>query len=92
MDPSAPGWHRSYGAGPVPALGFAFTLESLLAAMPANGPAGPAAEAVLVAPEDPANPAAALRTAAQLRREGRTAVLDVGGYPEAVKYPRTITA
>ena len=84
---------RALGAaGPVPALGFAFTLESLLAAMPANGPAGATADAVFVAPEDPANPAAALRTAAQLRREGRTAVLDVGGYPEAVKYPRTITA
>ena len=84
---------RALGAAcPVPALGFAFTLESLLAAMPTDGPAGAATEAVFVAPEDPANPAAALRTAAQLRREGRTAVLDVGGYPEDVKYPRTITA
>ncbi len=81
------------GAGPVPALGFAFTLESLLAAMPTNGPAaGADTEAVLVAPADPANPAAALRTAAQLRREGRTAVLDVGGHPGAVEYPHTITA
>ncbi len=84
---------RALGAAcPVPALGFAFTLESLLAAMPTNEAASAAAEAVFVAPEDPANPAAALRTAAQLRRKGRTAVLDVGGYPEAVKYPRTITA
>ncbi len=84
---------RALGAAcPVPALGFAFTLESLLAVMPTNGAASTAAEAVFVAPEDPANPAAALRTVAQLRHEGRTAVLDVGGYPEAVKYPRTITA
>ena len=84
---------RALGAAcPVPALGFAFTLESLLAAMPTDGTTNAVTEAVFVAPENPANPAAALRAAAQLRRQGRTAVLDVGGYPEDVKYPRTIIA
>ena len=84
---------RALGAtSPVPALGFAFTLESLLTAMATERISAAPAEAVYVIPADPTNPAPALRAAAELRRDGHTAVLDVGGPPEAVKYARTITA
>lgn len=83
---------RALGATePVPALGFAYTLESLLAAMPAGSDPGPAGDAVLVTVADAESPAAALRAAAKLRCQGKTAVLDVGGSGVGVEYARTIT-
>ena len=83
---------RALGAAaPVPALGFAFTLESLLAAMPAETITDSATGIVYVTPGDPADPSSALRAAAELRRQGQTAVLDVGGFPDDVEYARTIT-
>ena len=79
------------GEDTVPALGFAYTLESLVSAMP-----GPVAEsvlpdAVLVRPESEGSNAAALRAAAEIRSQGGVAVLDVAGANSTAEYPRTVT-
>ena len=78
------------GPEPVPALGFAYTLESLMAAIPGAGADSPAAGAVLIRPERPGSGGAALRKAAEIRREGGTAVLDVAGSESPDDYSRTI--
>ena len=79
------------GTDAVPALGFAYTLESLASAMP-----GPASEsggptAVLIKPGSDAANADALRAAAEIRRSGGVAVLDVSGTDASDEYSRTIT-
>ena len=83
---------RALGAAaPVPALGFAYTLESLLDAMPADAETAAVSDIVLVTPADFDSPAAALRAAADLRRQGTVAVLDVGGSPADAGHARTVT-
>lgn len=79
------------GAAPVPALGFACTLEALLAAMPPADHARPAADTVLVSAEDAGSNAAALRTAADIRSRGGVAILDVGGNGVRSDFARTDT-
>ena len=84
---------RALGADhSVPALGFAYTLESLLDAMTAVSEPAAGPDAVLVVPEDPGSPTAALKAAAELRRQGNVAVLDVGGQPGEMTYVRSIIA
>jgi histidyl-tRNA synthetase len=84
---------RALGApGPVPALGFAYTLELLLAAMTENDRPAPFPDAVLVIPDHADDPSAALRAVADLRRQGNVAILDVGGNTAKGQYVRTITA
>lgn len=68
------------GAAPVPALGFACTLEALLAAMPPSGQSRAGSDPVLVSANDLGSNAVALRAAADIRGQGNVAVLDVGGY------------
>ena len=68
------------GAAPVPALGFACTLEALLAAMPPSDQSHCCSDTVLVSADDLGSNAAALRMAADIRSRGDVAVLDVGGY------------
>lgn len=79
------------GADAVPALGFAYTLESLLSEMP--DPTGEPAEtnAVLVKPTTTESNAAALRAAADIRREGGIAILEVSESGSACEFSRTIT-
>ena len=79
------------GAAPVPALGFACTLEALLAAMPPADHARPAADAVLVSAEGAGSNVAALRTAADIRSRGGVAILDVGGNGVRSHFARTDT-
>ena len=75
----------------VPALGLAYTLESLLAATP-DGTSDPtAAEIVLVRPETPGSNAVALRQALEIRRQGGIAVLEVDDGASTSGYSRTIT-
>ena len=79
------------GAAPVPALGFACTLEALLAAMPPADHARPAADTVLVSAEGAGSNVAALRTAADIRSRGGVAILDVGGNGVRSDFARTDT-
>ncbi len=79
------------GEGAVPALGFACTLEALLAAMPQADPPDPEHDAVLVAPLAEDSNAAALRAAADIRGQGDIAVLDVGGNSAHFDFARTVT-
>lgn len=79
------------GAEPIPALGFAYTLEALLAAMPSAYGAGRDAQPVLVSPRDSGSNAAALCAAAEMRRAGEVAVLDVGGNGTRTGFDRTVT-
>ena len=79
------------GAAPVPALGFACTLEALLAAMPPADQAHLAADAVLVSAERAGSNAAALSAAADIRARGEVAVLDVGGNGARADFARTVT-
>ena len=65
------------GAEIAPALGFAYTLESLLAVMPAVEGSTSTADAILVSPKDTGSNATALRAAAAIRNQGGMAVLDV---------------
>jgi histidyl-tRNA synthetase len=63
----------------VPALGFAYNFDAVLeAAGPAPRGAAMADSPVLVRAESPAASRAAARKAAELRRQGRAAVLDTG--------------
>jgi len=78
------------GEDTVPALGFAYTLESLLSAMPEQVAGSTASDAVLVRPESEGSNAAALRAAAEIRRQGGIAVLDVAGANSTAEYPRTM--
>ena len=77
---------------PVPALGFAYTLESLLEAMPAGENAADAVDAVLVKAENANGNRAALSAAREIRRSGGVAVLDVGDGGRAREYSRVIIA
>jgi histidyl-tRNA synthetase len=79
------------GEAAVPALGFACTLEALLAAMPQADPPDPHRDAVLVAPRDAASHAAALRAAADIRDRGGVAVLDVGGNGAHLDFAQRVT-
>ena len=79
------------GTDRVPALGFAFTLESLVSAMPESVGEPEGHAAVLVKPGSDDSNAAALRTAAEIRRGGGIAVLDVSGADASDGYSRTIT-
>ena len=79
------------GEAAVPALGFACTLEALLAAMPQADPPYPDRDAVLVAPREAKSHAAALRAAADIRDRGDIAVLDVGGNSARFDFARTVT-
>ena len=79
------------GAASVPALGFACTLEALLAAMPPADQAHPDADAVPVSAERAGSNAAALRTVADIRARGGVAILDVGGNSARSDFARTDT-
>ena len=79
------------GRAAVPALGFAYTLESLLAAMPDRGEKYPEPETVLIKPKTPDSNAAALKRASEIRREGGVAVLQVADSSTTLADPRTIT-
>ena len=78
------------GAAPVPALGFACTLEALLAAMPEADQPQSVQDAVLVSADGQASNAAALRAAADIRAQGGVAVLDVGGNIAGANFARTV--
>ena len=78
------------GPAPVPALGFACTLEALLAAMPEADQPQSAQDAVLVCADGQASNAAALRAAADIRAQGGVAVLDVGGNDAGDSFARTV--
>lgn len=78
------------GPASVPALGFACTLEALLAAMPEADQPQSAQGAVLVSSDDQASNAAALRAAADIRAQGSVAVLDVGGNNAGADFARTV--
>ena len=77
-------------AAPVPALGFACTLEALLAAMPEADQPQSVQDAVLVSADGQASNAAALRAAADIRAQGGVAVLDVGGNIAGANFARTV--
>lgn len=79
------------GVEAVPALGFAYTLESLLSAMPELASEPAASDAVLVKPTTTDSNAAALRAAAEIRRQGGVAVLEVSESGTASEFSRTIT-
>lgn len=79
------------GSGAVPALGLAYTLESLLAAMPDPDGQQTKTEEVLVRPESPLSNGAALRKASEIRRLGGVAVLQVDDRDDVTGYSRTIT-
>ncbi len=78
------------GPAPVPALGFACTLEALLAAMPVRDSPESDADSVLVSTPDEQSHAAALRAASDIRRQGGVAVLDVGGGADETSFVRKI--
>ena len=78
------------GADAVPALGFAYTLESLLSAMPSDTIPLPDADAILVSPSQRRANADALRAAADIRNRGGIAILDVSGQETAAKYSRIV--
>ena len=67
------------GEEPVPALGFACTVEALLAAVPTTGQIQADPEATLVTAIDSGSNAAALQAAADIRSQGGVAILDVDG-------------
>ena len=79
------------GPDTVPALGFAYTLESLLSAMPEPACQSRQLDAVLVSPAGVDSNAAALRAASEIRRQGGVAVLQVGDADATRGYSRTIT-
>ncbi len=79
------------GAQPVPALGFAYTLESLLAAMPATASGSARLDAVAVQPASADSNAAALRAAAEIRGQGGVAILEVSESGNASECCRKIT-
>ena len=78
------------GQDPVPALGFAYSLESLLSAASGQSAADPWPDATLVSPETQSSNAAALRAAADIRRQGGVALVDVGHNPPSSRYSQTV--
>ena len=78
------------GSDVVPALGFAYTLESLLSVMPADNVPLPDVDAVLVSPSEGRANADALRAAADIRNRGGVAILDVSGQETAANYSRIV--
>ena len=78
------------GREAVPALGFAYSLESLLSAMPRQSDGEPSPDAVLVRPESEFSNAGALRAAAEIRRTGGVAILDVGPNGPSSPYSRAV--
>ena len=79
------------GPAPVPALGFACTVEALLSAMPPADEPETDPDSVLISPDDEGSNAAALRAAADIRAQGGVAVLDVGGNDVRSDFRRTVT-
>ena len=79
------------GSQPVPALGFAYTLESLMAEMPNSETQSSEFDAVLVRPESPDSNAAALHSAAEIRKQGGIAVLQFDDAASPSGYSSTIT-
>ena len=79
------------GSAAVPALGFAYTLESLLAAMPDAESAQPERAATLVQARDAASFADALRAAADIRNAGGVAVLDDAAGRAGAAFAHTVT-
>lgn len=67
------------GETPVPALGFACTVEALLAAAPITAQVEADPEATLIVSTNHRSNAAALQAAADIRSNGGVAVLDVDG-------------
>lgn len=65
----------------VPALGFAYTMENLMAVTPQEAPSDAHVDQLLIAPDGPDAYRAALRAAHDIRKEGGVAVLDVGNHP-----------
>ena len=78
------------GSDAVPALGFAYTLESLLSVMPTDNMPLPEVDAVLVSPSQGRANADALRAAADIRNRGGVAILDVSGTETAANYSRIV--
>ncbi len=76
------------GAALVPALGFACTLEALIAAMPPSGQSLAGSDPVSVSADELGSNAAALRAAADIRGQGGVAVLDVGGFDPSGNFGR----
>ena len=79
------------GDDAVPALGFAYTLESLLSAVPGSTSEPAGSDAVLVKPATTNSNAAALRAATEIRRQGGVAILEVSEAGSASEFSRTIT-
>ena len=79
------------GPSPVPALGFAYTLESLLSAMDAPMASSQSPESTLIKANGGASNAAALRKAREIRSRGGIAVLQVDESARDADYSRTIT-
>lgn len=79
------------GPAPVPALGFACTVEALLSAMPPDDEPVADFDAVLISSDREGSNAAALRAAAGIRAQGGVAVLDVGGNAVRSDFRQTVT-
>ncbi len=78
------------GSDAAPALGFAYTLESLLSVMPGDTETVPDIDAVTVSPSDYDSNSDALRAAADIRNRGGIAILDVGSVDTTAEYPRRV--
>ena len=79
------------GPAPVPALGFACTVEALLAAMPPSDAPVADSDAVLISSDREGSDSAALRAAADIRAQGGVAILDVGENDARSDFRRTAT-
>ncbi len=79
------------GPAPVPALGFACTVEALLAAMPLADEPVADRGAVLISSDREGSDSAALRAAADIRAQGSVAILDVGENDARSDFRRTAT-
>ena len=75
----------------VPALGMAYTLESLLTSMPDGDGKTTEADRVLVRPRSADSNRAAMRKASEIRRQGGVAVLQVDEHDAAAGYSDTIS-
>ncbi|CAI8018439.1 Histidine--tRNA ligase [Geodia barretti] len=79
------------GTAPVPALGFAFTLETLLSAMPPADQPYFDPDVAVVSPDDAGSVAKALRAVADIRRQGGVAVLEIRGDKHHTGLSGTVT-
>ncbi len=79
------------GSEQVPALGLAYTLESLLSAIPDRKSQRTEVDEVLVRPATPDSNSAALHRASEIRRLGGVAVLQVDDQDAGTGYSRTVT-